>query len=269
MFDLNVDGNSYYLFDAANLMNGEDASEAFVSLINSVNTDILLKISGELSESTNYNTAVYAIFIASKNVEHNINLDLSEMTTTVSRKYLGGSGNSNTATGWNNLVSIVFPEDLTEINYSFFLGCIKLKTVIFGSKIEKLGYGGSFSGCSELETVVIPDDAPLVLIHEDTFAGCENLKYLKLPSSVILLGVRALPTTLEELIFEGDSATWYYITSRTEFDNGMNDIIAGRENFKTEYTLDSLCTAVPDYTLAQKLLYALVQNPTYYFYCIK
>ena len=263
VFDLPVDGSNFYSFNAASFIVDNDVCTDFENILQTTSSDVTIKISGETTET--YNGVLQAISRATLNFNYYINLDLYNMTTTSASRL----GNSSNTTEWTALSSIVLPDDLIEINNEFFLGCTNLKSVTFGSKIQKISEASTFAGCTNLSSVYIPENAPLVLIHDNSFLNCSSLRTLKLPASFVMLGANALPASLEELVLEDESGTWCYLENSNDFNNGMNDILDGNTSFVTEYTLESLCTEVPDYTISQKLLYAFKNHPEYYFYCIK
>lgn len=262
VFDIEV-GPTLVSFNAENLLTESTVSEAFQNLLNSTSSDTTIKISGEISESCD--DALQAIFTATNSLNYKIGLDLSDMTTSSSAIRMGHSSNVN---DWDNLLSIVLPEDVTEIKNEYFSGCTNLKSVTFGSRIKMISSGSVFSGCSKLSSVTIPESAPLWLMCQSTFAGCTSLRTLKLPSSFVLLGKGALPSNLDELILTDESGSWYYVDN----DNDFNVLVNENGSFAssaTDKTLESLCSAVPGYTLSQKLLYAAKNNSNYAFYCIK
>lgn len=274
---------SYYEFEAGNLLNGYDISDNFSDLLDSINTDAVIKISGEVSESYG------SIFQPIKNrlsgwingeqqddkvFQYLIDFDFSEMTTTSSSK----NANSCDFQDCKQLRSIILPEDLTEIGYCTFMECSNLEKIVFGSGFSKITADGALGSCPKLTSVIIPETAPFTLIDSYTFASDTSLKTLSLPASFIALGSGALGY-IENLILADESGTWYYTS-------GQNDWYQWESQNKIppEVTGDSLHYGLLDElkdsnnqdisgfpvngTVAEKLLFA-AKNTEYYFYCVK
>lgn len=88
------------------------------------------------------------------------------------------------------LEKVNFPKKLNgqcEICASFS-GCSSLKSIELPEGADLLGgydgvfYGGSFSGCTALEKVFLPNT--VTVLPGDTFSGCTALKEINLPSSL-------------------------------------------------------------------------------------
>lgn len=71
------------------------------------------------------------------------------------------------------------PASVTEVGWSSFSGCNKLESVTIPDGVNYLG-GNAFNNCSNLKSVNIPE---YIEIHDETFAGCENLT-LTVPETV-------------------------------------------------------------------------------------
>lgn len=82
-----------------------------------------------------------------------------------------------------SLAYIEIPEYNKKIGASAFLNCKALKQVVF---IDYMYYGSSsqmtsieeqaFSGCSALESIVLPDSGRSLSVGRNAFYGCENLR---------------------------------------------------------------------------------------------
>ena len=65
------------------------------------------------------------------------------------------------------------PSHITALNNREFLWCYDLKTVTLPKSLVYLGHG--FSGCTNLETVNVPDGSQLKAILSNAFVNCGNL----------------------------------------------------------------------------------------------
>lgn len=88
--------------------------------------------------------------------------------------------------GCGALKSATFSSDRTRtIGTGAFSGCENLETVLLPVNLEKIE-ANAFSGCERLEAITIPDGAHTV--DFSAFAGCSSLKSIALPAGLTTLG---------------------------------------------------------------------------------
>ncbi len=81
------------------------------------------------------------------------------------------------------LTAITIPENVSSIGGSAFKNCTALRQVEFSESGRLTSIGAyAFSGCSDLETIQLPDG--LVSIAQHMFADCTSLKSVIIPNSV-------------------------------------------------------------------------------------
>lgn len=80
----------------------------------------------------------------------------------------------NDSEGKNNLKSIDFSPDYTEIGNHAFDGCVYLKSITLPNVLTKIG-DYAFKNCEEFTTFNIPDT--VTEIGEGIFAGCKNIEH--------------------------------------------------------------------------------------------
>ncbi len=156
-FEIDVPNTMYYEFAAGNVLNGGGGvTNDFNNLINSITTDAYIKISGEISAGY---SEMMGLFMPIKDsistVQYLIDFDFSETTTTSLVNYVAGSEFQSCS----KLRSIILPEDLTEIGYTAFNGCINLEKIVFGSSLSTITSSGSqgvLGDCPKLAYVIIP-----------------------------------------------------------------------------------------------------------------
>lgn len=111
-----------------------------------------------------------------------------------------------------SIKELVIPEEIggykiTEIAGNAFSGCEELENVVLPDGLEKIG-DFAFMDCSKLETVVLPES--LQEIGEAAFSNCICLVKIDLPNGLQILGERAfmdcvsmgairIPDTLKEI----------------------------------------------------------------------
>lgn len=125
------------------------------------------------------------------------------------------SGFANT-----NVVNVVIPNGVKEINYGnysgCFAGCKNLKSIVLPNTLQKLDFD-LFSGCSSLESINIPDSVKIIdsyafencsnlksikfsknilEIDDYAFAGCSKINSITIPNSVKKIGKRVFPVVL-------------------------------------------------------------------------
>lgn len=59
-----------------------------------------------------------------------------------------------------DVISVILPESVTEIDWFAFANCSDLTSVTAGSSVKKVGYG-AFDGCPSALTLICPDDSYL------------------------------------------------------------------------------------------------------------
>ena len=82
-----------------------------------------------------------------------------------------------------NITELIIPDTVSQIpSYSFY-GCNKLKTVVFGKRIESIDES-AFYNCTSIETVVIPET--LSKLGDYCFRGCTSLKKVFIPKNTFI-----------------------------------------------------------------------------------
>lgn len=81
-------------------------------------------------------------------------------------------------------------ENVRQIRWESFLGCVHLKKITFSSGIRYLGRR-SFSGCKRLSCVKFQKSTMLKGIEAGVFQNCESIEEICLPKGIIEIGNRA------------------------------------------------------------------------------
>ena len=118
-----------------------------------------------------------------------------------------------------NLTSIVFPSSIESIPPRVLEECASLESVKLPQKQDVMP---SFSECSSLKSIVIPDS--ITSISDYTFWRCEDLSVVYIPKSVTSIGNCALNSSCPSMctiLYEGTKQQWRQITI-----TGDNDQIA-------------------------------------------
>ena len=89
-----------------------------------------------------------------------------------------------------NLLSIILPNSLTNIEFAAFSGCSKLKSINIPNSVTSIG-ACAFSGCSGITSVKFEADSPLNRIEDETFNGCSELTELTISNNIISIGKNA------------------------------------------------------------------------------
>ena len=97
-----------------------------------------------------------------------------------------------------------------------FSGCSKLETVIMPNTITTID-GYAFQNCSTLVNITLSNSVSR--IDARAFVGCSNLTNLTIPKSVTYIGTYAL-TSLKEATYEGTMNEWETITKNAPFSSG-------------------------------------------------
>lgn len=128
-----------------------------------------------------------------------------------------------------NLIQVTVSENLTSIGESCFSGCSSLKEFVFSSKINAIYANafartglehvsvpsgiiadsiGAFSGCPNLQTVVIGDE--VTSLPTAIFSECTALTSVTIPASVINIDQEAFAgcTVLSSITFNGTMTQW-------------------------------------------------------------
>ena len=79
-----------------------------------------------------------------------------------------------------NLEFAALESHIERVPDNMFASCTKLRTVVICHGVKHIGK--SFTGCTSLEEIEIPDSVET--IADFAFSGCSNLKYITLPESV-------------------------------------------------------------------------------------
>lgn len=80
--------------------------------------------------------------------------------------------------GCTDLKSVTIPEKVTSIGSNAFRDCVGITSIVIPSRVDTIGYG-AFRNCGELNSFEIKSNV-LQNTGEDIFAGCQNLKTIKL-----------------------------------------------------------------------------------------
>ncbi len=99
---------------------------------------------------------------------------------------------------YNNLEKLILGKDVYSIGTHAFEGCRELKELVFTGSMDDSIHSNwiqssAFSGCSKLETLVLPDG--LKTIDSGAFYGCKSLKTINIPASVTSIGSGAFTDT--------------------------------------------------------------------------
>ena len=127
-------------------------------------------------------------------------LDLSETTglTKLYEKHDSSTHNASCSgsycykynfNGCSNLVEIILPDTITQIEDFSFYGCINLKSIVIPEGVTTIGKE-AFRGCKKLESLEIPES--VTSIGEYAFSNC-NFVNIKLPNSI-----SSLPITVDQ-----------------------------------------------------------------------
>ena len=127
-------------------------------------------------------------------------LDLSETTglTKLYEKHDSSTHNASCSgsycfkynfNGCSNLVEIILPDTITQIEDFSFYGCINLKSIVIPEGVTTIGKE-AFRGCKKLESLEIPES--VTSIGEYAFYNC-NFVNIKLPNSI-----SSLPITVNQ-----------------------------------------------------------------------
>ena len=121
-------------------------------------------------------------------------------------------GNKSRKKQLNAVETVVIPNTVQVLGEDVFAGCKKLKKVVFSDAILVIPDGGEFdgffSGCEELEEVVLPKY--LEELQSGVFHWCTGLKSIVLPNTLKYIGSQAfaecrsltnisLPDSIEEI----------------------------------------------------------------------
>jgi len=142
----------------------------------------------------------------------NVNWTFDNATHTLS---LSGSGDMKTfcytldsPPPWVHLrpqiERVVMSEGITSIGYESFSGCSNLKSIDIPDTVNKIE-GVSFHKCSSLESIKIPEN--VTEIATGTFQLCTSLKSIKIPDKVTSIGGWAFSNCIFETIEIGKSVT--------------------------------------------------------------
>ena len=125
---------------------------------------------------------------------------------------------------YENIISIVIPNTVTDIKSNAFYQCAKLETVILGESVANID-NKAFFKCTALNSIVLPDS--LKYLGAYTFAYCSNLKSIHIGSSIIELESRTFYDckNLTSIYFNGTIDEWNSIPKNIEWDLGTPDYV--------------------------------------------
>lgn len=81
----------------------------------------------------------------------------------------------------SNIRTVIFSDEIREIDFEAFAGCKKLTTVVMGKNIKVID-SGAFMDCISLKKVLFPKG--LTKIEAYAFKNCKSLKEVKIPETV-------------------------------------------------------------------------------------
>lgn len=110
-----------------------------------------------------------------------------------------GDGAAYTA----NIVNLIIPDSVTEVEGFAFTYCKSLKTVKLSAALKKIGYSGF--GNTALESVELPSATEE--IGPSAFGGCRALKTITVNNPDMKIGSSAIETNEELVIRGGDNST--------------------------------------------------------------
>ena len=119
----------------------------------------------------------------------------------------------------SNLVSIILPDSLENINDSAFYYCEGLTNIEIPSNVTSIE-SRTFQGCSNLITVKLPEN--LKNIGENAFYECTSLKNIEIPNTVTSIGPSAFYkcSSMEKIVItnpiEIQANTFYQCTNLEE-----------------------------------------------------
>lgn len=127
-----------------------------------------------------------------------------------------GDGAAYTA----NIVNLIIPDSVTEVEGFAFTYCKSLKTVKLSAALKKIGYSGF--GNTALESVELPSATEE--IGPSAFGGCRALKTITVNNPDMKIGSSAIETNEELVIRGGDNSTAqaYAAENGVTFEKGEN-----------------------------------------------
>jgi len=111
---------------------------------------------------------------------------------------------------YEEVTSIIIPENITTLKDSCFKGFKNVKNIDLHEKITYISVS-VFSGCSSLTSIEIPEG--IKSIGGGTFSGCSSLTNIEIPESVTYIGNYAFKgcSSLTSIVIpEGVESTGYY-----------------------------------------------------------
>lgn len=97
------------------------------------------------------------------------------------------------------ILSVVIPEGVTELQDSAFWGCEQLKSVQLPSSMQIIG-PNAFYRCESLTAITIPEG--VTAVNGDAFTFCKALKSIDLPTSLQEIGEDAFCTFCDETVLQ-------------------------------------------------------------------
>ncbi|MDE7076164.1 MAG: leucine-rich repeat domain-containing protein, partial [Clostridia bacterium] len=110
----------------------------------------------------------------------------------------------------------VLPDTVTSMAYNAFDYCRNLKSVSLPEDLHRLS---SFSECTALESIIIPDG--LREIEYFTFFNCYSLTYVEIPQSVKSIGRYAFEDckSLETIKYHGTVEQWEALSKEDKWND--------------------------------------------------
>ena len=112
---------------------------------------------------------------------------------------------ANTFSGCKKLTTVNMKEGLESIAGGAFNGCSALETVTFPASLKTFTGSGVFANCSNLVSVVFPENTQIADISSGLFVNCQKLTTFTFPETIVVLngGVFSNCTGIESIVIEG------------------------------------------------------------------
>lgn len=165
----------------------------------------------------------FDIYVALANACKYVSLDLSESSVT------GFNSSSAYPAGSKWIVSLILPDNLTNIGDEAFAGWMQLRYIFISASVTTIGEY-AFYNCSSLADIQIPES--VTTIGEYAFHQCTSLVELTIPENVEYIEKDAFSScsNLNVVTFIGDGTQ---IADNTVFPNGtkFREMAAHSERF--------------------------------------
>ena len=112
----------------------------------------------------------------------------------------------NLIMAWNIGETYTIPDKVDTIRTSMFYSCVDLVNLVIPASVKEI-QSNAFSNCKNLKSVIFEEGSQLDLIGENAFLRCTLIKEIKIPASVDSIGRFSFRycEALSELTFEKNS----------------------------------------------------------------